>query len=64
MIDAQLQQPPNRRLQRTALRAHEIGAFLKAGFSPRVFPLSNAPPLKREPLGGISTERYHAHEGN
>jgi len=42
--------PPNRRLQRTALRAREIRAFLKRGFRSTAFSISNAPPLKRVPL--------------
>jgi hypothetical protein len=43
---------PNRRLQRTALCAREIRAFLKRSFGSTAFPISNAPPLKRRPLGG------------
>jgi hypothetical protein len=43
---------PNRRLQRTALRAREIRAFLKRSFGSTAFPISNAPPLKRNTLGG------------
>jgi len=49
--------PPNRRLQRTALRAREIRAILKALFGPTTISLSNAPPLKRKTLGRLS---HHA----
>jgi hypothetical protein len=38
-------------LQRTALCARKIGAFLKADFGPTAFSISNAPPLKRKTLG-------------
>jgi hypothetical protein len=40
-------------LQRTALRARKIVAFLKGGFSPTALLISNAPPLKRNTLGGV-----------
>jgi hypothetical protein len=55
-------QPPNRRLQRTAPRAREIGAFLKVGFGSTAFSISNAPPLKRKTLGGIQLRRRLVHE--
>jgi hypothetical protein len=31
--------PPNKPMQLTPLRVREIGAFLKAGVSPSVFPI-------------------------
>jgi len=51
-------------LHRTALCAHEIVAFLKAETVQLHLRSIGAPPLMPKPLGGISTERYHAHEGN
>src|SRR6266498_2597595 len=43
---------PNRRLQRTALRAREIRAFLKAESVQVHFRSIGAPPLKRNTFGG------------
>jgi hypothetical protein len=51
MIDTQLQQPPNRRLQRTALRAHEIVAFLKARISLIAFSIYWCGAAKRQHVG-------------
>jgi hypothetical protein len=55
-------QPPNRRLQRTALCAREIVAILKAKSARLPSRPIGAPPLKRNTLGGIWTERELVHE--
>jgi hypothetical protein len=51
-VIAQLFGPPNRRLQRTALRGREIRAILKAESARASSRSISAPPLKRNTLGG------------
>jgi hypothetical protein len=48
-------------MQRTALCAREIRAFLKRSFGSTAFPISNAPPLKRKTLGRSSNTALSDH---
>jgi len=44
--------PSNTGMQRTALCAHKIVAFLQAGIDPTLSRSSGAPPLMPNPFGG------------
>ncbi len=43
--------PPNTGLQRTALCAHKIGAFLKAGIGPTTFPIYERAAAEAQAVG-------------
>jgi len=43
--------PSNTGMQRTARCAHKIGAFLKAGISPIVFPIYRCAAADAQPVG-------------
>jgi hypothetical protein len=43
--------PPNQGLQRTALRAHKIGAFLKAAHCSTAFPIYDSAAAEAQAVG-------------
>jgi len=45
--------PPNQGLQRTALRAHKIGAFLKAAHCSTTFPIYDCAAAEAQAVGPI-----------